>query len=179
MTHQPPPTPTGRPREPASPPGLEHQIAALAAQVRNLGRRLTNEQPPAHVEPAGRDEDGFIGNAQSRNGHSAPVASASLVSANILAAARAAADGIRAEAEQKARDIRDAVAPAPSEQVGDEQVGELLAIVARQCASVAALESELGRVEQSVSVLRSQLSALDADWRAMLATINAVANPRR
>ena len=111
--------------------------------------------------------------------HAGSVAEASLVSANILAAARAAADGIRAEAEQKARDIRDAVAPAPSEQVGDEQVGELLAIVARQCASVAALESELGRVEQSVSVLRSQLSALDADWRAMLATINAVANPRR
>jgi hypothetical protein len=152
--------------EPAAPdaPALEQQIAALAAQVRDLGQRLSSARSGAPMAAA----PAAAGLATSQPPLQ-PVANTSATNASILAIAQAAADEIRGHAEREASLIRDSAAKASS-----ERAAALLEIIAQQCRSVTTLAAEVDRVEQSVTVLREQLAALNDDWRRMLVAAGTV-----
>jgi cell division septum initiation protein DivIVA len=176
-------TAAGSPPSPGT-PALEEQIAALAAQVRSLGQRLSNnrskgaastaETPPAPTPASDpRDTSPPITPRPAAPGSPAePAPHIAATGARIVEMAHAAAAEIRADAEREAQRIRQAAAQARS-----DRVAAVLEIIARQCESVATLATEVDRIEQSAAVLREQLTALNDEWRRMLVAVSAVSRP--
>jgi hypothetical protein len=164
-------------------PGLEQQIAALAAQVRNLGVRLAagaggrnpgrgelpDAPPPRRSAEAAPAQDTTAEQAVIER-----LRTTAVPSARILAMAEAAAAEIRANATLEAERIREAAANASR-----ERLTALLEIVARQSDGVAALSAELDRVEASTAALRAQANALDSELQGMLVALSSVSRSVR
>jgi cell division septum initiation protein DivIVA len=165
-------------RNSAAAPGLEQQIAALAAQVRNLGVRLANARSagdpsaPTPVPPSTRPPAAVTSSPAAATPTAGRLTTGA--SARILEMAEAAAVEIRATAELEAQRIRDAIATESA-----ERLASLLESVGRQCDGVAALTAELDRVESSTATLRAQAVVLNSELQGMLVALSAVLRSAR
>ena len=157
---------------------LRAKVAALAEQVRQLGngsrpmpewrpaRRVArdsgaaaSETGPAQGSPAPARSGTAAGDASAGAPAGSGVAEelakhSSHLLATVIETAELAAAEIRAGAEREAADIRERAAAA---------VGEAKAALVRYREALAALQGETERIERSVSALREQTLALEAD----------------
>jgi len=171
-------TPAGSAARDRSNEELRAKVAALAEQVRQLGngshpmpewrpaRRVPRDGgavasdpgagagAPARSGAAASDPGAGGGGAASSGAAEQLAQQSSRLLATVIQTAELAAAEIRAGAEREAADIRERAAAA---------VGEANAALMRYREALAALHGEAERIERSVSALREQTLALEAD----------------
>lgn len=170
----------GRSRRAASPlrgregdperPDVESQIAALAAQVRGLGERL-----------ASRDKDrandatrATVARGDPPPEHQPVLEATNVLTDRVLAAAESVGAEIRASAEQQAERIR-----AHGKERRDERIAELLAAIARNRATLAAVIGEAGEIERNLEIMRARMGALALEMVALEESLRERDSARR